>query len=145
MVTKYVIYLYLDNNNEVIILKLKIMKTFKIENNTKNINWVNANLTAQDFKIENNEIVIFYFEEMQKEDILEAIENIEEEEVLFDVFFDDKDNSNNKGFKYSLQECQSYINSNNGTNESYFKDYKGGIVSIVNIETGERIFETEIK
>jgi len=61
------------------------------------------------------------------------------------VFFDDNDNSNNKGFKYSLEECQYYINSNNGTSESYFKNYKGGTVSIVNIETGERVFETEIK
>ena len=121
------------------------MKTFKIENNAKNINWVNENLTSQDFKIEGNEIVIIYFEEMQKTDILEAIENIEEEVELFDVFFDDDNNSNNKGFEYSLEDCQNYIKWNNGTNESYFKDYKGGIVSIVNKKTGEMIFETEVK
>lgn len=120
------------------------MKTFKIENNAKNINWVNENLTAEDFKIEGNEIVIFYFEEMQKEDILEAIENIEEEVELFDVFFDDDSNSNNKGFAYSLKECQSYIKSNNGTDESYFRDYKGGIVSILNLKTSERVFETVV-
>jgi hypothetical protein len=121
------------------------MKTFKINNTAKNIKWVNENLTAQDFKIVNNEIIIGYYNEMQRIEIIEAIKNTEYKEVLFDVFFDDNDDSNNKGFKSSLEECQSYINSNNGTNESYFKNYKGGTVSIVNIETGERVFETEIK
>lgn len=61
------------------------MKTFKIENSAKNINWVNENLTKQDFKIEGNEIVIIYFEEMQKNDILEAIENIEQEVNTLDT------------------------------------------------------------
>ena len=63
----------------------------------------------------------------------------------FDVVFNDENSSNNKGFKYSYEECLSYINSNNGTNESYFKDYKGGLVSIVSNETGEMVFENEIK
>ena len=46
-------------------------------------------------------------------------------ERKFDVFFNDDNNSNNKGFEYSLEDCQNYIKWNNGTNESYFKDYKG--------------------
>lgn len=49
------------------------MKNFKIENSEKNQNWVNNNLDARDFKNEGNEIVIFYFNEMQKNDILNAI------------------------------------------------------------------------
>jgi len=62
----------------------------------------------------------------------------------FDIFFNDDNNSNNKGFALSLEDAKSYIKSNNGTNESYFKDYKGGTVSIVCNETEEKVFETEI-
>jgi hypothetical protein len=51
------------------------MKKFKIENSEKNLNWVNTNLDLVDFKIEGNEIVIFYFNEMQKNDILTEIKN----------------------------------------------------------------------
>ena len=66
-------------------------------------------------------------------------------ERKFDVFFNDDINSSNKGFTYSLEDCQNYIKSNNGTSESYFKDYKGGSVSIVDCETGETIYEEEVK
>jgi len=62
----------------------------------------------------------------------------------FDIFFNDDNNSNNKGFALSLEDAKHYIKSNNGTNESYFADYKGGIVSIVCNETEETVFETEI-
>ena len=62
----------------------------------------------------------------------------------FDIFFNDDNNSNNKGFQFSLDEAKNYIQTNNGTNESYFEDYKGGIVSIVCNETEETIFETII-
>jgi hypothetical protein len=51
------------------------MKKFKIENSEKNLNWVNTNLDLIDFKIEGKEIVIFYFNEMQKNDILTEIKN----------------------------------------------------------------------
>ena len=51
------------------------MKKFKIENSEKNLNWVNTNLDLVDFKIEGNEIEIFYFNEMQKNDILTEIKN----------------------------------------------------------------------
>lgn len=44
----------------------------------------------------------------------------------YDVHFNDSENSNSKGFRLSIEECQEYINSNNGTNNSYFEDYKGG-------------------
>jgi hypothetical protein len=62
----------------------------------------------------------------------------------FDIFFNDDNNSNNKGFAISLEDAKNYIERNNGTNESYFADYKGGTVSIVCNETEETVFETEI-
>lgn len=62
----------------------------------------------------------------------------------FDIHFNDSENSNNKGFSMSLDDAKSYIEQYNGTNESYFKDYKGGIVSIVNVESGETFYEEEI-
>lgn len=63
----------------------------------------------------------------------------------FDIVFNDNNNSNNKGFAMSLEQAKNYIKNNNGTNESYFQDYKGGIVSIVCNETQETIFETEVR
>ena len=60
-------------NIPLIIQKPNTMRNFKIENSEKNQNWVNNNLDTRDFKIEGNEIVIFYFNEMQKNDILNAI------------------------------------------------------------------------
>lgn len=63
----------------------------------------------------------------------------------YDIVFNDNENSNNKGFAISLEDAKSYIERNNGTNESYFADYKGGTVSIVCNETEETVFETEIK
>ena len=62
----------------------------------------------------------------------------------YDIFFNDDCNSNNKGFKETLEYCKNYISSNNGTNESYFEDYKGGSVSIVCNETKKTMFETEV-
>lgn len=62
----------------------------------------------------------------------------------FDVYFNDSENSNNKGFEYSFEEAKNYIDQYNGTNESYFQDYKGGIVSIVDIDSEETVFETVI-
>ena len=63
----------------------------------------------------------------------------------YDVYFNDDCDSNNKGFNETLEYCKDYIRYNNGTNESYFADYKGGIVSIVCNETGETIYEEEVR
>lgn len=63
----------------------------------------------------------------------------------YDVVFNNEENSNSKGFKESKEYCIDYINRNNGTNESYFADYKGGIVSVICNETGSAVFEAEIK
>ena len=49
------------------------MKTFRIENNIKNLKWVNNNLDAKDFYIIGNEIIITYYNDMQRNDILSAL------------------------------------------------------------------------
>lgn len=65
-------------------------------------------------------------------------------EITFDVHFNNESNSNNKGFKCTLDECMSYIQQHNGSDFSYFADYKGGAVSVVCNETGENVFETAV-
>ena len=62
----------------------------------------------------------------------------------YNIYFNDSENSSNKGFAISYDEAKAYIDMNNGTNESYFEDYKGGIVSIVCNETGDTVFETGV-
>ena len=63
----------------------------------------------------------------------------------YDVHFNNDENSDSKGFKTSLEECKNYITLYNGTNNSYFADYKGGIVSIICNETGEAVYSEIIK
>lgn len=55
----------------------------------------------------------------------------------YDVVFQSDDSS----FDY----CKDYIRMYNGTNESYFEDYKGGTVQIVCNETEEVVYEEEVK
>jgi hypothetical protein len=64
--------------------------------------------------------------------------------MTYDVHFNDSENSNNKGFELSFDDAKAYIERNNGKNESYFEDYKGGTVSVVNNETGETEYEEEV-
>ena len=63
----------------------------------------------------------------------------------YDVHFNDATDSNSKGFNESFEYCKNYIETYNGTNESYFEDYKGGIVSIVCNETGEEVYSEDIR
>lgn len=63
----------------------------------------------------------------------------------YDVHFNDSQDSSSKGFALSKEEAIDYVNSHNGINESYFHDYKGGSVSVVCNETGETVYEEEIK
>lgn len=67
------------------------------------------------------------------------------QELTYDVVFSDNEASDEKGFYQSFDYCKDYINRFNGTNESYFADYKDGTVSIVCNETADTIFETKIK
>lgn len=66
-------------------------------------------------------------------------------EYTFDIYFNDEYDSNNKGMNESLEYCKEYIRQNNGTDHSYFADYKGGIVSVVCNETGETVYEEEVR
>lgn len=67
------------------------------------------------------------------------------EPVTFDVVFNDNNDSNSKGFQDTAAYCYMYIQRYNGTNESYFKDYKGGTVQVVCNETGEVVYEEEVR
>ena len=71
--------------------------------------------------------------------------NVELGNKTYDVQFDDNDNTNSKGWSMPYDYCKDYIESNNGTNNSYFADYKGGTVSIVCNETGEIAYYEEVK
>lgn len=62
----------------------------------------------------------------------------------YDIVFNDTENSNNKGFQVSLKEGIEYVKQNNGTSNSYFSDYKGGIVQVVDNESGEVAYEEEV-
>lgn len=70
---------------------------------------------------------------------------MENQTQTFDVVFNSNEYSNNKGFEQSQEYCKNYIEQFNGTNESYFADYKGGTVSIVCNETSETVFGIEVK
>ena len=59
----------------------------------------------------------------------------------YDIHFNDDTDSNSKGFEYSYEEAKAYIDTYNGTNESYFADYKGGSVSIYDIEAEVYVYE----
>lgn len=63
----------------------------------------------------------------------------------YDVVFNNDTASNWKGWEETKEYCLNYIEMYNGTNESYFADYKGGIVQVVCNETGEVIFEERVK
>ncbi len=65
-------------------------------------------------------------------------------EQVCDVVFNDENDSNSKGFAMSYDDCLDYIKMNNGTNDSYFADYKGGTVSIVNGD-GETLYEEIVR
>lgn len=60
----------------------------------------------------------------------------------YDVHFNDQEASNNKGWHESYEYCYNWIRTYNGTDHSYFKDYKGGEVCIVCNDTG-RVVHSE--
>lgn len=63
----------------------------------------------------------------------------------YDVHFNNSENSNRKGFKISLKDAKEYILQNNGTENSYFADYKDGIVEVVDNESGEVVYQEKVK
>lgn len=62
----------------------------------------------------------------------------------YDIYFNDSGSTNNKGFRMTIQEAIDYVRAHNGSDHSYFADYKGGIVSVVCNETGETVYEEQI-
>lgn len=71
--------------------------------------------------------------------------SMDDDEYTYDVVFNDDTDSNSKGFNSSFDYCKDYIRTYNGTNESYFEDYKGGTVQIVCNETEEVVYEEDVK
>jgi hypothetical protein len=67
-----------------------------------------------------------------------------ESQYDYDVVFNDLHTTMSKGFAYSYDKAADYIDSNNGTNESYFANFKGGTASIVCNQTGVTVFQTEV-
>lgn len=65
--------------------------------------------------------------------------------LTFDVVFTDDNASNSKGWHETFEYCKNYIERNNGTNNSYFADYKGGTVSIYCNETDEEVYTCQCK
>lgn len=63
----------------------------------------------------------------------------------YDIIFNDCENSNSLGTKMTKREAMMYIRANNGKDCGYFSDYKGGSVSVVCNETGETVYETNVK
>ena len=75
---------------------------------------------------------------------VEVVCEVSEKET-FDVVFNDDEKSDRKGWRATFEECKDYIETYNGTNESYFEDYKGGVVSIVSNTTNDIIREFDIE
>ena len=65
-------------------------------------------------------------------------------EITFDVIFHNQESSNSKGFKLTFEECKDYIETYIGTDNSYFADYKGGIVCILCDYNGITYFQKTI-
>ena len=65
--------------------------------------------------------------------------------TTYDVVFNDNENSNPKGFAIDLDSAIAYIQANNRSNYSYFADYKGGTVAVVNNQTGETVYQEYVR
>lgn len=65
--------------------------------------------------------------------------------LTYDIFFHSNTSVDNKGFHISLQDAKDYIKTHNGTDHSYFADYKGGNVCIVCNQTDEEVYSEIIK
>ena len=63
----------------------------------------------------------------------------------FDIVFDAEGKTDHEGFELSLAEAILYVKKYNGTDHSYFKQYKEGRVSVVSNETGILIHDEWVK
>ena len=67
------------------------------------------------------------------------------EELTYDVVFNDDEATNAKGMEATKVDAILYVKLYNGTNESYFADYKGGVVQVVCKEPGDVVYEETVK
>lgn len=65
--------------------------------------------------------------------------------LTYDVVFNDDEATNAKGMQATKVDAILYVKLYNGTNESYFADYKGGVVQVVCNETGDVVYEETVK
>lgn len=72
------------------------------------------------------------------------MKNSEKKEKKFDVTFNDDTNSNCNGFLQTFQYCKDWIKCNRNDKSSYFADYKGGTVSIIDVNSGTVLYSEEI-
>lgn len=73
------------------------------------------------------------------------IGEVTEQELTYDLEFNSDTDSMHTGFRESVEYCKQYIDMWNGTNHSYFEDFKGGTVSIRCNETEEVVYEEEVR
>lgn len=76
--------------------------------------------------------------------LVNRLHELKQQNLTFDIHFHDSENCNSKGFEMTLEEAKNYVEMYNGTKESYFQDYKKGIIQIVCNETEEVVHEEEI-
>lgn len=88
-----------------------------------------------------------YFVRQVKEmfDQFEGCQMEANEVKTYDIEFHDNTTANSKGFSESKEYCIDYIKSFNGSDVSYFADYKGGTVNVVCNETGDIIHSETVK
>jgi hypothetical protein len=62
----------------------------------------------------------------------------------YDIHFSNGDYSYSMGVLWTIEEAKAYVR-NNGTNNGYFADYNGDVVSVVCNETGETVYAETLK
>ena len=65
-------------------------------------------------------------------------------EKVYDVVFNDDTASNCKHINSTYECCMQWIEANRHDNTTYFADYKGGTVSIVEVNTGNYVYTENI-
>lgn len=65
-------------------------------------------------------------------------------EQVYDVVFNDDTASNCKHINSTYECCMQWIEANRHDNTTYFADYKGGTVSIVEVNTGNYVYTENI-
>jgi hypothetical protein len=65
-------------------------------------------------------------------------------EQVYDVVFNDDTASNCKRINGTYEYCMQWIEANRNDNTTYFGDYKGGTVSVVEVNTGNYVYTENI-